>query len=243
MVALMLKLYYTESVITKIRGGDNIDMDFTSRNTQPSAPPPSGGPAGPATSSKKKHGRSGKWGRLGVVVIVGAVVVLLVALVAFIGFSGNNSESNYVDENKLQAVFLNTGQVYFGNIKNLNNKYFVLTNIYYLQQTNGNSSSSSASSSAGNNVTLVKLGCELHEPYDQMVINASQVTFWENLQDNGQVAKAVSTFQKDNPNGLKCTDQSSSSSSTSGNAAQSAGNSSSSSSNNSSSSSSNSSSR
>ncbi len=41
-----------------------------------------------------------------------------------------------MDTNKLQAVFLNTGQVYFGHIKSLNDKYFVVTNIYYLQATN-----------------------------------------------------------------------------------------------------------
>jgi hypothetical protein len=56
-----------------------------------------------------------------------------------------------------------------------------------------------------------------------MVINSDQVTFWENLQDNGQVAKAVSSFEKQNPNGQKCADQSSSASSNSGNNAQSAG--------------------
>lgn len=152
-------------------------------------------------------------------VLVGAIVVLLLALVAFVSFSGGKSEDKYVDSSKLQAVFLNTGQVYFGNIKSLNSKYFVLTNIYYLQTAN---SSSSGQSNAGSNVTLVKLGCELHEPYDQMVINSSQVTFWENLQDNGQVAKAVSTFEKQNPNGQKCADQSSSSSTNSSSAAQNA---------------------
>ncbi|HET7060292.1 MAG TPA: hypothetical protein VFH99_03200 [Candidatus Saccharimonadales bacterium] len=197
-------------------------MDFT-RSPQSSTSTPGAGAAVPAGTPKKKRDRN-KWSRIGIVTIVAAVVILLVALVAVIGFSGNKTEDKYVDTSKLQAVFLNTGQVYFGNIKSLNNKYFVLTNIYYLQQTNSNGSSSSGSSSsnAGSNVTLVKLGCELHEPYDQMVINSDQVTFWENLQDNGQVAKAVSSFQKQNPSGLKCSDQSSSSSSNSGNAAQNA---------------------
>lgn len=199
-------------------------MDFTTRgaSAHPSAPSPSSGAAAPAGTPKKKRDR-GKWSRIGVVTIVGAVIVLIIAVVAFISFSGNKNEDSYVDTSKLQAVFLNTGQVYFGNIKSLNNKYFVMTNIYYLQQTNNGADKSASSSSTGSNVTLVKLGCELHEPYDQMVINSSQVTFWENLQDGGQVAKAVASFQKQNPNGLKCTDQSSSSSSTSGNAAQNAG--------------------
>jgi hypothetical protein len=81
----------------------------------------------------------------------------------------------------------------------MNQSYLVLTNIYYLQS---NSSSTSTSATAANqNVTLVKLGCELHMPYDRMIINNSEVTFWENLQPTGQVAKAVATYQTTHPNG------------------------------------------
>ena len=193
-------------------------MDFTNRST------PTPAPSAPATSSsaKKNKNDSGRWTRIGTFLIGAALAVLLVALVVAISTSGKaNNESKYVDTSKLQAVFLNTGQVYFGNVKKLNSKYLVLTNIYYLQTTNNGSSN--AQNNSGTNVTLVKLGCELHEPFDQMVINRDQVTFWENLQDNGQVAKAVSTFEKQNPNGQKCADQSSSASNNSANSAQNAG--------------------
>ena len=159
--------------------------------------------------------------RVATVVAAVIVAVLLVGVIVSLASSDVKSESKYVDNNKLQAVFLNTGQVYFGNIKSLNSKYFVLSNIYYLQTANSGGSTAAANSSS--NVTLVKLGCELHEPYDQMVINSTQVTFWENLQTNGQVAKAVTKFKTDNPQGQKCADQSSSSSSNSSNSVQSAG--------------------
>jgi hypothetical protein len=190
-------------------------MDFTNRGPQPQATA-----AAPTPKSKRDRNNNGKWTRIGVSVIGAAVVILIIALVAFISFGGPKSENKYVDSSKLQAVFLNTGQVYFGNVKALNNKYFVLTNIYYLQSS---SSSTTSTSTSANNITLVKLGCELHEPYDQMVINSDQVTFWENLQDGGQVAKAVKTFQQQNPNGQKCADQSSSASTNSSSAAQNAG--------------------
>jgi hypothetical protein len=87
----------------------------------------------------------------------------------------------------------------------------VLTNIFYLQTS---SSSTTTTASANTSVSLVKLGCELHAPYDQMVINTTQVTFWENLQSSGQVAKAVATFEKANPDGQKCSDQSAANTST-----------------------------
>jgi FlaG/FlaF family flagellin (archaellin) len=199
-------------------------MDFSSGNVQSQDVNPGRQGAGarnPANNKQTKRSR-GEWSRIGAFVVIVAVAILLGALIVLSAFGGSKGENSYVDSTKLQAVFLNTGQVYFGHIKILNNKYFVVTNIYYLQTSGG---SSSASTSSNTNISLVKLGCELHQPYDQMVINTSQVTFWENLQDNGQVAKAVAAFQKQNPNGQKCSDQSSSSSSTS-NRVQSAGSSS-----------------
>jgi hypothetical protein len=204
-------------------------MDFSNRNVQsqdltPGASANPGANLSANLSKSKANNRrdKGKWTRVGVVVLAVAVAVIIIGVICIaVGSNNQKSEDSYVDTTKLQAVFLNTGQVYFGNIKVLNNKYYVLTNIYYLQ-TSGSSSTASASTSASN-VSLVKLGCELHQPYDQMVINTQQVTFWENLQSDGQVAKAVATFQKDNPNGQKCADQSSSSSANSSSNVQSAG--------------------
>lgn len=191
-------------------------MEFPSRSTQ--AQPAAAGPAGAGPTGQKRKSRKFKDSSLGVriltlIAVVAVAIVLIAGILSMIS-SQSGGEKKYVDSSKLQAVFLNTGQVYFGNIKKLNNKYIVLTNIYYLQTANNNGSNASTTSP---NVTLVKLGCELHEPYDQMLINRDQVTFWENLQDNGQVAKAVSTFVKQNPNGQKCADQSNSSSNTSNN--------------------------
>jgi hypothetical protein len=201
-------------------------MDFSNRSVQPRDTAPATQPvptaAGGVASHHEKRSRSSErsgWGRFGVVAATLAVVILLIGLIVLTA-SGNGikKEDSYVDTSKLQAVFLNTGQVYFGNIKALNPQYVVLTNIYYLQTSGGSSSTSTSSSTSANtSVSLVKLGCELHQPYDQMVINRAQVTFWENLQDTGQVAKAVATFQKENPNGQKCSDQSSSSGSTTNN--------------------------
>ena len=129
-------------------------------------------------------------------------LLLLIAVVGLLFTIKPENQQKYVKTNELQAVFLNTGQVYFGNVRNINKQYFVLSNIYYLQ-----TSSADATKTTNSNVSLVKLGCELHQPFDQMIINRDQITFWENLQDNGQVAKAVVAFQKQNPSGQKCSDQ------------------------------------
>ncbi len=193
-------------------------MDF-SRTAQPQGTAPVGAPTG---SKKSRNRDDGSLSRVGTVVAAALVALLLIA-VALVSFNGSNggNEEKFVNKDKLQAVFLNTGQVYFGKITDLNSKYFVVTNIYYLQtSTNGQATATQA---ANTSVSLVKLGCELHEPYDKMVINRSQVTFWENLQDNGQVAKAVATFQKQNPSGQKCSDQGASTSGSTTNNVQNAG--------------------
>lgn len=191
-------------------------MDFPSRNVQTPAP----APAHTAPAGGKRSKEAFSWGRLSIVLGFGAIAVLILAVAGVIAFGGPKAEDSYIDSGHLQAVFLNTGQVYFGNVKALNNKYLVLSNIYYLQTSSGSSTTTAASSNTS--VSLVKLGCELHEPLDQMVINRTQVTFWENLGENGQVAKAVSTFEKQNPNGQKCADQSSSASTNSSSATQNA---------------------
>lgn len=192
-------------------------MEFPNRNAQP----PAAAPVAPGAVKRGRSSDKGKWGRVGVVAAVVALVILLIGIILVISTGNVKSQDKYISSSKLQAVFLNTGQVYFGNIKSLNSKYFVLTNVYYLQ-TSGNGSST-ATANSNTNVALVKLGCELHRPDDQMVINSDQVTFWENLGAGGQVAQAVKTFEKQNPNGQKCSDQSSSASTTSGSSAQGAG--------------------
>lgn len=187
-------------------------MEFPGRGSAPLTQQSNVNSSVPPPSKKRFRGRKSslKWATFS---LGGVIVLLIIAVIFAIAFSAPKSQSGYVYSDKLQAVFLNTGQVYFGNIKDINPQFLVLDNIYYLQTNNSNGSSSSSSSS--NNVSLVKLGCELHAPYDQMVINMSEVTFWENLQSSGQVAKAVVQYQKEFPHGQTCSDQSSSSGATS----------------------------
>jgi hypothetical protein len=121
--------------------------------------------------------------------------------------SSPKAEANFVDTTKQQAVFLTNGQVYFGKVSEVNKQYLTLNNIYYLnvnQQVQPNQKDASGNSAANNSISLVKLGCELHGPADQMVINREQVTFWENLKSDGQVSKAISQWVQQNPNGQKC---------------------------------------
>jgi hypothetical protein len=177
-------------------------MDWMNRGSRPGAQghPGSAGASSTPVQNSKKLGRGLQWASMALL-FAGAVLVL--ALVAYM-VTGNRagSQGKYVDNAKMQAVFLNGGQVYFGKIKSLDDKALRVSDIYYLRvnqqvQPNGQAANN-------NDISLVKLGCELHGPQDQMVINQSQVIFWENLKDDGQVAKAVAEYVKQNPNGQKC---------------------------------------
>ncbi len=183
-------------------------MEWMNRGDQ-SQGQPAGQPAAPAQGrSKRASLQNVKTWKIAQVALLFCITVLVVAVVWFVALGGGNKkEGSYVDESKLQAVFLNGGQVYFGKINNLNGKFLSMADIYYLrvnQQVQPNQSSNNS-----NDISLVKLGCELHGPQDNMVINREQVIFWENLKDDGQVAKAVKTYQEQNPGEQKC-DQTSS---------------------------------
>lgn len=179
-------------------------MDWTNNGSRPAQPAPAGG--APAPKRKKVNVFSGM--KLASVALLFSATALIVALVYFLAAAKSSGEFKYVDNNKLQAVFLNGGQVYFGNIKDLNNKYLRMDNIYYLrvnQTVQPNQEGNAKATTANDNaISLVKLGCELHGPADEMLMNREQVIFWENLKDDGQVAKAVAEYVKTNPNGQKC---------------------------------------
>jgi hypothetical protein len=81
----------------------------------------------------------------------------------------------------------------------------ILKDVYYLTTSTTNDNSHAA------NPQLTKLGCQqLHSPQDEMVINRSQVAFWENLQDSGKVVQAIKQFKAQNPNGPNCSSTSNS---------------------------------
>lgn len=131
--------------------------------------------------------------------------VLLILVVVGLAWSwwlfGRNvpfNENKNINTAEYQAIFLTNGQVYFGKVADLNNKYVTITDVYYLQVQQGSSSSLQGASSAtspSSQVSLVKLGNELHGPQDEMYISSQQMLFWENLKDTGKVVQAIDKYQ------------------------------------------------
>ncbi len=146
----------------------------------------------------KKRGES-SLSRYLFLVLVGGVGIILVLLIVslFTGNGRNTGQAKYVDESRYQAVFLNNNQVYFGKITKLNNDYMLLDDVFYLQVNQTSNVQPGQSSNNNNNLVLQKLGKgELHSPDDTMVINTSQVTFWENIKNDGKVVEAINKYNE-----------------------------------------------
>ena len=92
---------------------------------------------------------------------------------------------------------MDNGQVYFGKLSNLNSDYVQLTDIYYLQVDQQVQPDQTEEDTPQQQISLAKLGNELHGPEDQMFINPDKIVFWENLKTDGQVTQAIVQYQAD----------------------------------------------
>lgn len=112
----------------------------------------------------------------------------------------NNSENAQIKKDKYQAVFLTNGQVYFGKLQDEGGDYVKLTDIYYLQAKDQTIQPKDSKDTSANqpDLTLIKLGKELHAPADEMNISRQQVLFWEDIENDGKVMQAIKEYKSSN---------------------------------------------
>lgn len=182
-------------------------MDFANRGSRPTqqmTQQPTQSVGSNLPSGKNNKGLD--FGKVSAVTLLFAGTLLAgAAIVSLILADGNNnsssatisSEQALVSSDKYQAVFLNSqdGQVYFGKLTVLSEDWYKLTDIYYVRveqpiQPEG------ANQSQQPNISLAKLGNELHGPEDTMYIARDKVLYWENLKNDGQVVTAINEFKK-----------------------------------------------
>lgn len=155
-------------------------------------------------SNQGNRQSGGKWyypsteSKVVVVLIVFASVVVLATIMASF-FVRANGVDDLIKNDQYQAVFLSNGQVYFGKIMGVDNGTMVVEDVYYLQvdqqiqPEQDGSPGAQAQTNGEPQVSLAKLGGELHGPEDQMFISTGEVVFWENLNgaDESQVVNAI----------------------------------------------------
>lgn len=133
--------------------------------------------------------------------ILFATIVVVVAVLGFI-FRDKLFSQGSVGKANFQAVFLTNGQVYFGKLTDNSERYATMANIYYLQVTpvlqtgtEGQPGAGAQTQQQQQQLSLVKLGNELHGPTDEMHINRDQILFIEDLKEDGRVVQAIKDYE------------------------------------------------
>jgi hypothetical protein len=118
-------------------------------------------------------------------------VLVGIAIAAALSIGAFTSGDRGVKNDQYQAVFLENGQVYFGHLSNINGSYANLTDIYYLQVQQDGIQEGENNAAADPQISLAKLGNELHGPEDVMYISRDKILFWENMQNDSDVVEAI----------------------------------------------------
>lgn len=125
-------------------------------------------------------------------IIIAVTLAVLIVVIGYVGMQfltefvkyDRYNKQDFVDQSTYQAVFLTNDQIYFGHLKNINSEFLMLDDVYYVKVGEGG---------AGQ---LVKLGAiEPHAPQDKMIINKSQVLFWENMRFDSTIVKTIQNMQ------------------------------------------------
>ena len=160
----------------------------------------SDGPSAPTNNvlglARRSSNSSGLLTTVLVVMLIITSIVTCAYLVTRLATAG--AYGNDIKTKQFQALFLTNGQVYFGHLAGINNGYVKLTDIFYLQ-VQQQVQPGSSSNTQNPNVSLAKLGNELHGPEDAMYVSRDQVLFWENLKNSGKVVQAIQSYQSKNP--------------------------------------------
>ena len=143
------------------------------------------------------------WVILAVILLVLVVVGVLFRDRLFPSSNTNTVATEEGASSGYQAVFLTNGQVYFGKLSGMTASYATLKDIYYLQVTTPPAADGSQlnqqQAQAQQQLSLVKLGEELHGPVDEMKINRDQILFYEDIKEDGRVMQAIRKYQTDPP--------------------------------------------
>ncbi len=180
-------------------------MDFSNRDNRPgqaAAPQQNTMPASNDRPAAKRgmNMKGGMFGKLGPIVMLFSVAIIAAALIIALVLNNgdddsNNLESKLINRDQYQAVFLDSqdGQVYFGKMAVYNNDLYILSDIFYVRVENPIQPQGTEAQQP--NISLAKLGNELHGPEDVMFIARDKVLYWENLKDDGQVVTAITNFK------------------------------------------------
>lgn len=117
-----------------------------------------------------------------------AVTVLVIGAVAWHLLH----RSTAPNPDRYQAVYVETGQVYFGKLRNTDGRYLRLEGAYVARaQDVPPSATEEQKATLNGNVSLAKISDQVYGPEDTLEIRADKVIFWQNLEQDSKVTKAI----------------------------------------------------
>lgn len=148
----------------------------------------------PASTSRATKRAPFGWIAFGVAILT--IIVLVIIAISLIRTQPTTGAmKGEIKKDQYQAVFLTNGQVYFGKIRDITNESLKLEEVYYLQVQDP-VQPADKNKQQSQNLSLLKLGGEIHGPENMMVITREQTLFWENLSDDGKVVQAIKQAKK-----------------------------------------------
>lgn len=171
-------------------------QQLRSTEPEPVAEPPHGEVPHTSTVSFRRQEPLRRFSRRTMMIVGGLIALLIAACLGWMVYQA--TIGNVIKGDKYQAVFLSNGQVYFGKLQRVNNEYYRLTSVFYLQTKSTTSDAKNPQTSDSNGVELIKLGGELHGPDDEMMIERTQVLFFENLKADGKVSQTIKEYNDKN---------------------------------------------
>ncbi len=126
---------------------------------------------------KARNGRTILWG----LAAVTTVVLIIGAWVLINAPWGQQT----IPKDSYQAVYLTTGQMYFGKLQNTTGSFLTLSHPYTTQR------SADGEQATQNETTLVKLTQQVYGPDDSIALRSEQVQFWQNLRSDSKVVQTI----------------------------------------------------
>lgn len=97
-----------------------------------------------------------------------------------------NQSGSAHDSDGYWAVYLDSGQVFYGRKDKSDKNYVVMSNVFYYHPA--------IKSTKSGNVRLVKVGTEIHQPQDFVYVNKVHIDRQEQLSNDSKVVKAIEQY-------------------------------------------------
>jgi hypothetical protein len=114
-------------------------------------------------------------------VVLWLIALAVLAAAVYVGrglFSRAPAAADQIDHGAYQAVFLTTGQAFYGKLTIPDAETYLLSDVFYIVPNDTAQ-------------RLVKRGTEVFGPREPMVIQARQVLFFENIRDDSDVGIGI----------------------------------------------------